>query len=429
VDIDNNTVSPPSNATNGNPICGGVSILWTPPVNYVGLSITYQCFVHDNMGWVVTISNETICDKYTDEFETSFGNNAGLINGLVGMVLDNLTNPTSELLDYFDGAVPANSTDYTSPASAPQFAALQTSLVEFFAGALGCSDGSIGPYTGPSLKAVHADMPIGGDEYNVFVDTIASVATSLGMSSDDVNAVGALLNSLPVRGAICNFNATCVTSLCNKYSNLMNLPSVPAGANLNLMTVVVNAVIAAEVTDPLIGPFFNGTTPPGSIDFLPGSSQSTRLTNALIAFFGGPDALGCTDPAFPNNSVSVPDLKAIHQFMPITTQVFNRFNDIFDTVLANLSVSADDIATIRGILNSTEPLICNQPGCSTVPLSNSTGTTTIVSRDVLRVCSLTHAHRTRSSRWPPRARRRPTWTGRRSALRRITCSTRRTRRA
>lgn len=47
-----------------NAICGGKSILWTPPASLITAKnatvkqIYYHCFVHDNMGWKVNIKEE-----------------------------------------------------------------------------------------------------------------------------------------------------------------------------------------------------------------------------------------------------------------------------------------------------------------------------------------------------------------------------------
>src|SRR5262245_31559002 len=53
---------------------------------------------------------------------------------------------------YLIGARPTNSTDYTIAANAQ---GLQALLVQFFGAALGCSDGTVGPYVGNNLTYVH----------------------------------------------------------------------------------------------------------------------------------------------------------------------------------------------------------------------------------------------------------------------------------
>lgn len=84
---------------------------------------------------------------------------------------------------------------------------------------------------------------------------------------------------------------TAGTSICDKYSNILRV------TNLQLVTNVVTATIAALLKDPLELPFFNGKQPPGSTDFTTNTRAAARLSSQLINFFGG--ALGCSDGSVP----------------------------------------------------------------------------------------------------------------------------------
>ena len=116
--------------------------------------------------------------------------------------------------------------------------------------------------------------------------------------------------------------------------------------------------------DATLLPFFNGMKPAGSKDFTKDVPATTALKARFTSFVGGPEVLSCTDATFPNPTFKVADLQALHANMPITTELFNKFNDHAEAALVEMGVMAADIKTIRGVLNSTEPLICTQPGCS-----------------------------------------------------------------
>jgi len=142
---------------------------------------------------------------------------------------------------------------------------------------------------------------------------------------------------------------TAQQTLCQKYSRALGL------SNIQLMTTVVSAVVADEVADPHIKLFFDGTLPPGSINFLNNSGAFNALAGGLIAFFGG--ALGCTDPGFPKYTGA--NMAAVHAGMPIDRDTFEKFNAIFIGTLAKLGVAPDDQAAIGGVLASFAGQIVN----------------------------------------------------------------------
>jgi len=95
--------------------------------------------------------------------------------------------------------------------------------------------------------------------------------------------------------------------------------------------------------------FFDGTVPPGSTNFLNNSQAFQGLAVSLIAFFGA--ALGCNEPGFPRYNGN-PSMKAVHNQMPISAQVFDNFNTNFITALTDAGVTPADRQTVRDILNS-----------------------------------------------------------------------------
>jgi len=115
------------------------------------------------------------------------------------------------------------------------------------------------------------------------------------------------------------------------------------------MGTVVSQIVTREVDDPLVGLFFDGTLPAGSINFLTNQSAFERLEFNLITFFGA--ALGCNDPNFPKYRGKT-DMKVVHAKMPIDQATFASFITIFVTTLRSLGVTEDDLYTVDSLLNS-----------------------------------------------------------------------------
>jgi len=146
----------------------------------------------------------SICDFYSTAKNLS--NNAlvsAVVSGTVGAALG------SPLKQFFDGTTPAGSTNFTNAANSGKLTTLEFNLVQFFGGALGCTDGTITPYTGPSMQIVHQNMPITLTYFQTFCSALLGVMGGFGVSQSDLNAVNATLQTtLP---AICN-QAGCVAA-------------------------------------------------------------------------------------------------------------------------------------------------------------------------------------------------------------------------
>lgn len=297
-------------------------------------------------------------------------NNAGLISLVVDKALTALTDPAGDLIDYFNGVIPTGSIDFTDSKNSMQAAKLANNLVTFFGAALGCSDGSIGPYTGGDMRTVHASMPIGPNEFDSFVNKLGKILSDAGVSQTDLDPVVKLLNSADVRGQICNVRADCFDSICNTYS-AKTAGVINAGANKAIMAKIVDASFAKVLADPVLITYFNGVKPAGSTDFTKDAGKTQALKDRFAAFIGSPPIFGCTDPKFPGTNYTVGDLKATHFFMGIGPADFAKFNDLVIAAVKELGVSTADQVLIRKVLDSTEPLICTAPGCSTVPLATN----------------------------------------------------------
>jgi len=60
---------------------------------------------------------------------------------------------------------------------------------------LQCIDGTIAPYTGPTLAKIHLSLGITLDAFNTFIAVLISVAKANGVSPTDLNTIMALLQS------------------------------------------------------------------------------------------------------------------------------------------------------------------------------------------------------------------------------------------
>jgi len=144
--------------------------------------------------------------------------------------------------------------------------------------------------------------------------------------------------------------------ICVKYAAALNI------SQLTLMTNIIDGVFGALTTNGSNTlPFFNGQTPPGSINFVNNASNLNYLANLLIEFFGG--ALGCNEEGFPTYTGN-PNMTVVHAKMPITTAVFNQFVTDVISVLNSAQVSQADQTTVQNLLNSFKSQICNQSDCN-----------------------------------------------------------------
>jgi len=150
---------------------------------------------------------------------------------------------------------------------------------------------------------------------------------------------------------------------------LANFQSTNGTAANVLLTFIVDLFTAATKPGNSLKKYFDGTDPTGSTDFTAAANgaQLTSLAEGLTQFFGF--ALGCSDnsiPAYTSNS-SVPNLKAIHQFMNISSDDFNAFNAAVIALLDNFHSSGVGMSTsfntfVLTFLNTTSTDIC--AGCN-----------------------------------------------------------------
>jgi len=294
------------------------------------------------MGYQVQVVPPTICNKYSSALTVT---NLQLITIVVNDTFNVILTAGHPLRGFFDGRIAPN-IDFT--ASPTLFTNLFNHLVQFFGAALGCGDPTFPAYAGRTdLHAVHANMPIGDFEFNLFNSVILGVLTRRGVQAPDVAAVGSVL--LSTKPLICT-DFGCRTSICDRYSDALNV------TNVQLLTLLVTATFQGLTASTLL-PYFNGTVP-GTHNFIVDATRRGNLVAGLVAFFGG--ALGCSDNGFPTYTGG--DMNTTHRPFPVGPGEFDLFNTILLGVLRTNGVAPGDVAAVSGVLESQRTAVCNQCG-------------------------------------------------------------------
>jgi len=173
-------------------------------------------------------------------------------------------------------------------------------------------------------------------------------ATSKGATSKAAGGGGGGFTPLPSR-------SNQPKTICNTYSKALNI------TNLALMYTVIDAV-SLQLFMPTndLAQYFNGTTPPGSRDFVSEKNRdlAAGLNHRLIAFFGG--LLGCTlDPHFPVFKKTA-NFRRLHQRMGITNAQFDEFNGVLISVCQSAGVAQADLTTMTAILETFRTRVVKQ---------------------------------------------------------------------
>jgi len=270
--------------------------------------------------------------------------NKGLVTKVVNDVVGRIVAPKALTKKYFDGTKPSGSTNFTDPSNSDALKDLVTSLVQFFGSALDCSDGTISPYTGPTMDKVHQPMGINSPEFIFFNDQVVGVLAAAGVTEQDQVAVRIVLNGLKPQIVAQN-------TICDRYSNALKV------SNKDLIKGVVQKAFT-RITDPNGSPirkYFDGTKPRGSLNFLnPKNSVALEgLVHGLTTWFGA--ALGCSDDTIP--PYGGPPLDVVHKIMKINQDEFNFFNTQVLQVLLTSGVAKRDLQAVSMALNSTKSQI------------------------------------------------------------------------
>jgi len=242
-----------------------------------------------------------------------------------------------------------------------QFDSLFMHLIQFFGQALGCSDGSIPPYTGrPSLASVHQSLNIPLNVFNSFNDIVVNACRKYGVAPSDLVSIRAVLQSTQTSIVASSAPAPGTTpyggnstSICDRYSAALKL------TNKQLVFYVVNATLYNLVGNPVTGRYFNGEFPRYSTNFLQDVNALNRLYDGLIRFFGRD--LKCSDKTIypPRANLNLLD---VHRNMGLDQDTFVTFNRLLISVLRDAGVTDVDLNTVSGLLNSYKSqIVSNLP--------------------------------------------------------------------
>jgi len=240
---------------------------------------------------------------------------------------------------YFDGTKPPGSINFLDSKNEGALADLVASLIQFFGAGLGCSDGTITPYTGPSMDKVDQPMGISSAEFNSFNEAVISVLAAAGVSDIDQVAVRIVLNGFKKDIVVQN-------SICDRYSTILKI------SNKDLVSsVVVKAFTAITADSSPIKKYFDGRKPPGSLNYLNPKNKVSLdgLVHGLTTWFG--EALGCSDDTIPPYGGS--PLKEVHKRMGINEDEFGFFNGGVVNILRMSGVVPKDLSAVARALNST----------------------------------------------------------------------------
>jgi hypothetical protein len=275
----------------------------------------------------------------------------------------------SPLKKYFDGTQPSGSRDFVNDKT--NQGALVVGLVQFFGRALGCSDNSIPVRTGaePNLKLLHAPMNIDQTDFDLFNTVLLSKLTNFNNEGVGMNA-----KFVPPVSAFLNTSVTDVCSKCGQFQAASICEKWAVGAKASQVDLVNGAVLAVfgdlTATGADARPFFDGTVPCQSRNFVDNKLNRGGLAKRLVAFFGQQGVLGCSDADFPQYDGN-PDMEDVHKEMPITKKLFDDFvTSLVNYAQKNLKGAVpsldEDLAAISALFGTPGVAkICNQDGCPT----------------------------------------------------------------
>jgi len=286
--------------------------------------------------FALSLAQDSICDKYSQALNLT---NQQLVKTVVDGVVKKIVQPGTLTKKYFDGTKPAGSTNFLDPANKGALDALVASLVQFFGAGLGCSDGTITPYTGPSMDKVHQPMGIQSAEFNSFNEAVISVLAGAGVSDIDQVAVRIVLNGFKNDIVVQN-------SICDRYSVALKVTNKEL-----VQSVVLKAFTAITSDSSPIKKYFDGRKPAGSLNYLNPKNKVALdgLVHGLTTWFG--DALGCSDDTIP--PYGGPPLSAVHKRMGINENEFNFFNGGVVNILRDSGVQSKDLVAVAKALNNT----------------------------------------------------------------------------
>jgi len=177
------------------------------------------------------VPKASLCEKYSQFLKIS---NLQLLQTVVDQTVNGVV-ANKVTLPFFNGQQPPKSTNFLADPNA--LTALKNGLIAFFGGALGCSDGTIPPYTGADLKTIHKKMFVTEDAFNNFNGILLGVLKANGVILDDLNTVRGVLESTK-------------NDIVPKYYPDLFKPNYLAGGPI--AGIIIGAVIIALILAALV---------------------------------------------------------------------------------------------------------------------------------------------------------------------------------
>jgi len=215
------------------------------------------------------------------------------------------------------------------------------------------------------MVAIHKSLNISGGTFDKFIMIAATELGVLGVSPANITTIGgALVSTKPAIVTAALADAGEIPYSPNTGDGGLYPDLAPDASTLYArlgqhlgVRAALNAIVAQELTDPEIASyFFNQTASPVPTGHPTVDQLTECLTSLLGGAAGGPEdyPLAVVDDA---GSFTCRDLVTIHTPLHISGGTFDTFVTIAAGELMNLGVTALDITTIGGVLNSTKGAI------------------------------------------------------------------------
>ncbi len=283
------------------------------------------------------------------------GGHAGIRAAIDAIVADELKD--TEVASFF-----VFQTEKTPPAGHPTADQLSECLTNQLGGAAGGSETFPGPldaahggFVCRDMQTIHSPFHISGAVFDKFVSIAATTLTRLKVAPADIATIGGVLNSTKVDISDPNAPGGAFTGFADAGAD--------GGSKVSLyerlgghdgIRKAVEAVVAAELKDSTIAPYFSAQTAAKTPAGHPTADQVEEcLTDQLSDAAGGPEVYPLMLSAA-HGSWVCRDMITTHKALAIDAADFDKFVGIAATTLTSAGVAPADVTTIGTVLNSTK---------------------------------------------------------------------------
>eukprot|EP01097_Dermamoeba_algensis_P011192 TRINITY_DN856_c0_g1_i1.p1 TRINITY_DN856_c0_g1~~TRINITY_DN856_c0_g1_i1.p1 ORF type:complete len:261 (+),score=98.85 TRINITY_DN856_c0_g1_i1:103-885(+) len=228
---------------------------------------------------------ESLCDKYSRILNTT---NSRLLGSLVTGFFGQWAGDSSPIKRWFDGTFPPGTENYVGNETLRN--SLAGSIISFLAlpNGLGCTDGTVGPYTGRTMRASHTGLMITNSAFSVFVTQAAGVLEGAGVAAADIGAIGGYLEGFRTTIVEEN-NATTAPTSAPTTAPTSAPTSAPTAAPTTAPTAAPTAApTPAPTAAPTLAPTAAPTPAPTTPAPTPAPSCLTSSSGTVINLnFGG----------------------------------------------------------------------------------------------------------------------------------------------